>query len=78
MVVLSEDSNNFFVLASEIPFRVSSAEPNNRWLAVEALAGKQTAHRVVAVKRRAIRLKPQPTSAPFAWIWPRRSTATIF
>jgi hypothetical protein len=59
LIVLSEDSNNFFVLASDIPFSVSRAEAHDRWLAVEALAGKQTPHRTVAVKRRKARLTPQ-------------------
>ena len=47
LVVLNHDTGNFFVLASDLPFRVSKADPRLSWFDVERVQGPETAHRTV-------------------------------
>jgi hypothetical protein len=50
LIVLHHGVGNFFVLASDIPFKVRQAEPKVSWMEVEAIAGDQSAHRTVTIK----------------------------
>ena len=50
LIVLHHGIGNFFVLASDIPFKVRQAEPKVPWMEVEVIEGDQTAHRTVSIK----------------------------
>jgi murein DD-endopeptidase MepM/ murein hydrolase activator NlpD len=49
LVLLNHDTGNFFVLASDVPFRVAKARPGIRWFDVETVEGPETEHRTVAL-----------------------------
>jgi hypothetical protein len=49
LVLLNHDTGNFFVLASDVPFRVAKARPGIRWFDVETVEGPETEHRIVAL-----------------------------
>ena len=52
LIVLHHKEGNFFVLASDIPFKVSQAEPEVTWMEVKEKKATQTIHRIVPIKSR--------------------------
>jgi hypothetical protein len=52
LIVLHHTEGNFFVLASDIPFKVSQADPAVSWMEIKKIKGKQTLHRIVPIKSR--------------------------
>jgi len=52
LIVLHHTEGNFFVLASDIPFKVSQADPAVSWMEIKEIKGTQTLHRIIPIKSR--------------------------
>src|SRR3990172_6469825 len=58
VVALDVADGGFFVLASDVPFRVSMAEPEIPWFGVEAVEGPSTEPRIVPLSANPADLAP--------------------
>ena len=50
VIILNHSQGNFFVFASDLPFKVLKEEQDVSWLEVDPLEGEKIAHRIVQVK----------------------------